>query len=147
MGSQCSDLVSGREKKTFKVQRKERKMASKKCNRSKGNQKKKCGKRKSGERRDPENPQKSIDQNVAEAKTLLSHLEKKELDLHDEPCEQRKLETIEEMNQKLTEQNEEMSRLETETEEVDKQTEILEKERDILKKENEILKKRKFEKE
>ena len=39
-----------------------------------GNQKKKCGKRKSGERR--ENPQKSIDQNVAEAKTLLSDLEK-----------------------------------------------------------------------
>ena len=41
-----------------------------------GNQKKKCGKQKSGERRDPENPQKSIDQNVAEAKTLLSDLEK-----------------------------------------------------------------------
>ena len=39
-----------------------------------GNQKKKCGKRKSGERR--ENPQKFIDQNVAEAKTLLSDLEK-----------------------------------------------------------------------
>ena len=39
-----------------------------------GNQKKKCGKRKSGERR--ENPQKSIEQNVTEAKTLLSDLEK-----------------------------------------------------------------------
>ena len=39
-----------------------------------GNQKKKCGKRKSGERR--ENPQKSTEQNVAEAKTLLSDLEK-----------------------------------------------------------------------
>merc|ERR1712210_176038 len=92
-------------------------------NRSKGNQKKKSGKRKSGERH--ENPQKSIEQNVAEAKTSLSDLEKKVQDLFDDPCEQRTLETIEEMNQKLTEQNEEMSRLETETEEVDKQTEIL----------------------
>ena len=38
------------------------------------NQKKKSGKQKSGER--PENPQKSIEQNVAEAKTLSIDLEK-----------------------------------------------------------------------
>merc|ERR1712037_661517 len=99
-------------------------------NRSKGNQKKKSGKRKSGERH--ENPQKSIEQDVAEAKSLLSDLDKRVHDLFDEPCEQRKLETIEEMNQKLNEQNEEMSRLETKTEEVDKQTEILLKENEIL---------------
>ena len=95
----------------------------------------------SGEPR--ENPLKSIEQNVAEAKFLLSDLEKKELDLHDE---QRSLERAEEMNQKLTEQNEEMSRLETEIEEVNKRIDILEKENEILKKrkiekDNEILKK------
>jgi hypothetical protein len=39
-----------------------------------GNQKKKCGKQKIGECR--ENPQTSIEQNVAEAKTLSSDFEK-----------------------------------------------------------------------